>query len=444
MPWQRLVADVAGELVEYQGTNPAYVGTLVPAYREVVFTVPRQNGKTTLVLPWEVQRAIGWTHLGPQRIAYTAQTGQDARKKIVEDQFPLLEKAAKSLGIRLPFHRTPGIVGVSWNNKSRLIEVASTPDAGHGQTFDLAVKDELFADDDDRRDQALRPAMITKPAAQVIACSTMGTDDSVPWNALVARGRAAVEAQKRSGIAYFEWSAPHDADPADPETWWACMPGMGWSIDEATIQLEWEAKRDDENEFRRPYLNQQTTADARVIPQGLWNAVCDPAAQPDGSVVFALDSMPDRSSSCIVACSSEDMPVVELIDQRPDVTWLIERAVELDERHPGSWFVVERRSPAGSLIPELEDAGVMLKIAESADVPVASGLFFDGVIDATFRVRSHPAFDGAAAGVVKQPVGDAFKWSRKSSSVDISPLVAATLALWVARSDSSLPMAAWR
>jgi hypothetical protein len=36
----------------------------------------------------------------------------------------------------------------------------------------------------------------------------------------------------------------------------------------------------------------------------------------------------------------------------------------------------------------------------------------------------------ALDGALKRPLGDAWAWSRKSSSVDISPLVAATLALW--------------
>ena len=33
-------------------------------------------------------------------------------------------------------------------------------------------------------------------------------------------------------------------------------------------------------------------------------------------------------------------------------------------------------------------------------------------------------------GATKRPLGDAWAWSRKNSTVDISPLVAATLALW--------------
>jgi hypothetical protein len=38
----------------------------------------------------------------------------------------------------------------------------------------------------------------------------------------------------------------------------------------------------------------------------------------------------------------------------------------------------------------------------------------------------------AVRGAVTRPLGDSWVWSRKSSAVDISPLVAVTLAHWAA------------
>lgn len=93
MPWQIQVAEVAGEVAP-DG---------LPAYPEVVVTVPRQSGKTTLILGREVDRACWWNRpptLGrlPQRVVYTAQTGLAASLKLVEDQI-------------LDFPRFPGLVG---------------------------------------------------------------------------------------------------------------------------------------------------------------------------------------------------------------------------------------------------------------------------------------------------------------------------------------------
>lgn len=421
MPWQRLVADVGGELLE-DGT---------PAYREVVFTVPRQNGKTTLVLSWELQRGSGWQRLGPQRIAYTAQTGQDARKKLVEDQFPVLERHARVLGLRKPFHRTPGIVGVSWLNGSRLIEVASTEDAGHGQTIDLAVKDELFADSDHRRDQALRPAMITRPFAQVLSCSTMGTEESIPWNRLVVQGRKAADAGVREGIAYFEWSAPDDADIDDPDTWWRCMPALGHTVTEKNIQGERE--RIPENEFRRAYLNQQTKSEVRVIPLSAWRAVCADDVVPATPSVLGLDATPERSAGAIAAATAgEGRVAAALVDHRPGMGWLVDRAVELISSGRASAVAVDQSGPAGSLIPELERRGVRVVACMAREMVAASGGFYDAVMEDRISVRSDDQMDRAVAAAVKLSSGDAWRWGRKSAQADVSPLVAVTLANWLA------------
>ena len=47
MPWQSLIADVGCEIDGDTG---------LPAYRRVIVTVPRQQGKTTLFLSWQINR----------------------------------------------------------------------------------------------------------------------------------------------------------------------------------------------------------------------------------------------------------------------------------------------------------------------------------------------------------------------------------------------------
>ena len=77
MPWQAQVANVAGELL----TDGR------PAFREVRVTVPRQSGKTTLILVVEVDRSLNW---GPgQRSLYAAQDRNNSRAKW-EEQVDLL------------------------------------------------------------------------------------------------------------------------------------------------------------------------------------------------------------------------------------------------------------------------------------------------------------------------------------------------------------------
>jgi hypothetical protein len=71
---------------------------------------------------------------------------------------------------------------------------------------------------------------------------------------------------------------------------------------------------------------------------------------------------------------------------------------------------------------------VRLTEIDATDLCRACGAFYDAVTKGAVKVRSHPALDAAVAAAVTQPVGDAWRWARKSSKGDISLLVAATLA----------------
>lgn len=414
MPWQQQVADVGLELLA-DGR---------PAYRSVVFTVPRQSGKTTLILGWELQRALGWAQIlgQAQRIIYSAQTGKDAREKLLEDQVPLLDPHKRLLGVKRVI-RTNGSESVQWTNGSRLSLLASGDDSGHGKTLDLGVKDELFKDVDMRRDQAMNPAMATRPHAQSLTASTMGTSESLALNAEVEIGRAAVEEDRSTGVAYFEWSAAPEDDPSDPATWWRCMPALGRTI---TLEVVEDAYgKLPLEEFKRAYLNIPTAADDRVIPAKAWMAVCgEVEATAD---VFALDVNPERSSAGIVAVGSG--PVVEVIDYRAGVGWLVERCVELHSRYNAA-FALDKTGPAGSFIDELTRRQVPLIELDGRSMQHASASFFDAVIGEQVSVRRNADLDAAVAGAAKRPVGDAWVWGRKPSRVDICLLVAASAGLW--------------
>lgn len=425
MPWQQLVADVGGEIDADTG---------LPAYRRVCVTIPRQNGKTNLTLAWQLQRATEWDAFGPQRIVYSAQTGNDARKKLVEDQLPLLNPHRKELGIKQVLTGM-GNEAVVFLNGSRFVLLASSIDAGHGKTVDLAVLDELFADKDDRREQALIPSMATRRFGQMLTASTMGTDEAVALNRAVARGRAAVEEGKRKGVAYFEWSAPLDADPDDPATWWACMPAMGITISEEVVADARASMTD--GEFRRAFLNQMTRADDRVIPIASWDAVCRVDASPATPLIFAVDVNPERSFASIAAASGGLSPTAEVVEHRPGVGWLADRIVELSAKWH-SPVLVDVTGPAGFIVAELEGRGVALRALSTREFVGACGSFFDRVVEGRVVLRSSGVLDEAAAGAVKRTSGDAWAWARRSATVDVSPLVAVTLAVWGACAPTSV------
>ena len=182
-----------------------------------------------------------------------------------------------------------------------------------------------------------------------------------------------------------------------------------------------------DGEFRRAFLNRKTKADDRMLPVAEWNAICRSDVAPEGRPTFSLDVNPERSAGAIVAASPG---VAELVEYRLTTSWLVPRAIELSAKwgHP-SW-VVDSTGPAASFIPDMEKAGLSVHQASPKELIAACGQFYDGVIERRWRLRHHQRLDEAAAGAAKRSIGDAWAWTRKSAAADISPLVAATLALW--------------
>jgi phage terminase large subunit-like protein len=256
MPWQRHVVDVAFE------TDPV-TGRLV--YREVRLTVPRQSGKTTLMLAIMLHRCL---MMGDgQRVGYTAQTGQAARLKFTDDHVPVV--VGSIFGRQAQVRRSNGSEAIRWKNGSLWSVLATTETAGHGSQLDLAIIDEAFAQPNDRLEQGFKPAMVTRPQPCLWVVSTAGDVSSNYLNAKIDDGRERVDRGLTEGVAYFEWSAEQGADPADEQVWLGCMPALGHTIGVEAIRADFESMR--LVEFRRAYLNQRQDRHAiepwQVVPE---------------------------------------------------------------------------------------------------------------------------------------------------------------------------------
>lgn len=421
MPWQQYVADVALEV------DPE-TGLLV--YRELILTVPRQSGKSTLILALGTHRALGFGDR--QVIRYGAQTRNDARQKWEDDYVEALE--ASPLRKLFRVRKTNGNEAILFRNRSRWGITANTEKSGHGGTLDLAFLDEAFSQIDNRLEQAFKPAMVTRPQPQFWVVSTAGTDDSVYLIGKRDRGRQLVEDGVTKGVAYFEWSAPDDADPADRAVWRSCMPALrcnGGIIEEDAIEADFRSM--ELIEFQRAYLNQWPDRNAvdPVIPHETWAALADPASQVSGGLVFALDATPDRSAAAIAVAGrrADGNGHVEVVDARAGTGWVVERVLELQERHKPSAWVLDPASAAGAWLPALQEAGIEPVLVTGREMGQACGALFEDVVEnGAFRHLDQPQLNAALSGARKRPLGDAWAWHRRDSSTDISPLVAVTLA----------------
>lgn len=426
MPWQQHVADVILEIDPLTGQL---------AYQEFGLTVPRQSGKSTLLLAKAVHRASATKFFGSrQKIIYTAQTRKDARQKFEVDYVEDLNATPR---LKATPRMGNGTEHVRFPNGSRFGIEASTEKAGHGQTIDEAYIDEAFAQVDGRLEQAFRPAMITRRNKQLGWISTAGWSDGSPYlQAKVAKGRAHAEMGIREGLAYFEWSAPEDAALDDRDVWRLCMPALGHTISEASIAHEL-ATMENPNDFRRAYLNQwvpkSAAAEWSVIPRAAWLARQVEPVRPDGPVAFAVAAAwPEAESAAIAVAGRRDgLLLVQVHRHDLGTSWVVDEVKRLRDKHRPAAIVVDQGGPAGRLITDLETAGVELVKANTADAGEAYGQFMNAVVgDAPFLGHfGQDELDAAVAAAQKRPLGDRWTWARKGAT-DISPLEAVTLAAW--------------
>jgi hypothetical protein len=417
MPHQRQVVDVALEVDALSG---------LPAYREVRLSIPRQNAKTSTLLAVEVDRSLFW---GPgQHIVYTAQDRNYARSKW-EEQCQFIERTP--FGLMMKARRSNGSEQMAWASTGSTIGItAPTKTAGHSTTLDLGVIDEAWARPDADVEQGFRPAMSTRPAAQLWVVSTMGTEESVYLHDKVDDGRARVEAGERSDVAYFEWSAGDDDDPDDPETWWGCMPALGYTVTENVIRVDHDAM--DPAEFARAYLNRRAGGGRPVFAVASWQGCRDPGSSFAGVPCFALDVTPDTgpdrwASIGVAGRRSDGRQHVEIIEHRQGTDWVVGRLQELYRRWNPWPVMVDGLSPAYSLVGELERLSVKTDATTAREYAAACAQFYDAVAAAGVRHLDQPVLNAAVGAARKRTLGDTWVWARRAGG-DVSPLVAVTLA----------------
>jgi hypothetical protein len=420
MPWQQYVADVGFE-VDAAGLF---------AYKLIAVTVPRQSGKTTLFGAVMDHRGL---LVKRARVWFTMQTGKDAVDWLVNEHWPLLGDFGEVAHLRL----AAGSEHIKWAPTAGLIRpFPPTPAGLHSKVSDLVVVDECWSLDfvrGQQLDQAIVPTQATRENAQVLKFSTAGDATSTWWLGTVEQGRAAALADRRDGVAYFEWSCPDGLDPIDPASWPQYHPAHGRTIGDPAMHAALDLLGPDE--FARAYGNRWTSTVARVIPLAAWRAAADPElALPDaGQVALGFDVAVDRSDASIVAAWRDGAgALIEVADTQPGVAWLPGRLAELVDRWQPKAIGYDAAGPALDVADVLTRAGFTLTDLKAREYAAACA----GLLDAlcadppAVRVRPHAQLDAAASSAARRTLGDAWAWGRRQSSVSISPLTAATCALW--------------
>lgn len=425
MEWQALVLDVGLEH-RVKGDRPYFD-------EAVVVTVPRQQGKTTgIARPLMAWRARKWPD---QNIIYTAETRQKAAKRLIVFGNQLIR-----YGWDVKVTRGIGNERIEFPNASSIEVVAPNEVAGHGESIDLAVLDEAWTATDDLL-QGIVPARAARPASMLWFLSTQGNEDSTVLNELCEQGRAAV-VDKAARLAYFEWSADEAAgDEVHNATHWGrWMPALEHTVTVANVEAA-QAVLSNEA-FRRAFGNLLTEGDDDLMPGDWWSDTFNPYETPTpGRVTYAFDVNVEPPGAAIAAAYPTDGDGwhVDIVAYEPgsSTLWIPPQLEKLvTASHPLA-IGTAGGGPARSILPTVreycEQRTIPLRELTVQDMAAATGLLYDGIRDKVLQHGESRALDAAIGAARSKQVADLWRIDRRRSRVDVSPLIAATVALFVAQ-----------
>lgn len=402
---------------------------------EIGVEVSRQNGKGAIL---EARELAGLFLLEERLVIHSAHqfdTSLEAFRRLLWliEETPDLDKQVKRVS------RSHGEEGIELRNGCRIRFRTRTKGGGRGFSSDCLILDEAMVLAESSHG-ALLPTLSARPNPQVwytgSAVDQLVHDDGVVFARIRERG-----IKGDSSLAYFEWSLDTELGPdqiegeaEDQAAWAQANPGLGIRI--APEHVEYERKSMDSRTFAVERLGvgdwPATDGASHVIDLDVWDALKDSGSRLQDPVVFAYDISPDRSSAAIAAAGKrgDGLAHLEVVEHRKGVGWVVPRLRQLNEKWRPAAVLYDAAGSASSLAHDLREDGVPLQEISARDHANACGLIFDLVTDEGLRHLGSLEIRSALKGAAKRPLGEAWAWSRKSSSVDITPLVAGTIALW--------------
>jgi phage terminase large subunit-like protein len=458
-PWQRHIVDVALEYKLDEDGRPVF------HYREVRLWVPRQSGKTILMMALMTWRCIVMSEtLGKkQNVKFFSTTGLHAKQKWGDEHVPILEDSI--LKGQFEVRRSPGLEGFLWDNGSQWSIGASTEKSGHGDSLDMVIADEFFSQEDDRIEEGARPTMITREDPQIWFVSTFGSADptkehrSGPLWEKVDDSRERCRENDHGSVASFEYSAADfddyekaSIDYGNHLLWLKTMPGLAENgglkfYNLQTVQQEYESMK--LHAFKRAYLNLRAPRGAKKKPALIkpkeWDRLLTDASsfRRKSKLFLGLDVERDNSRSSIVIAGPNVMirdpetrePIhqhLELVSDEEGSDWIVDEVARLILRHDISAVALDAGGPAARLLPDLEPvckrSRVEIKKYSGKSYQAACEAFRVAAVGATIRNNGQHTLAEAVDQGIRRDVSDLWVWDRKSPLSFIAPLIAATVA----------------
>lgn len=406
----------------------------------VAVCAPRQNGKNGIL---EMRELLGACLLGEKLVihsAHLADTSKEAFRRLddILDANEWLSREVRHIW------RTNGHEAIEFRNGNRIRFRTRTRGGGRGFSGAPVVFDEaMFLPEVSHA--AILPVISAQPDPQIWYMGSAVDQTTMEDGLVFTRVRARALSGESERLAYFEWSldqeTPDLVEPGfDLERLAATNPALGIRITPDYLKAEY-----DELDARAHAVERYGVGDwppldgsgSQVIPVEKWDALADDPAQ-DGvrlldPIALGIAVSPDRRWAAIQAVGKriDDNRMIEGVDHREGTAWIAPRLLELTERHDVSVICLDEFGPAGSLLHECLELDLQITTLNATEYGKAFSYMLDSVEDRSIRHLGNAAMRNAIRGAVRRPIGDGvWGWGRRNSTVDITTLEAATIALW--------------
>jgi hypothetical protein len=472
-PWESLVLD------DFLGEDEAGNWTST----ENGLVVPRQNGKGAIV---EARELGGLFLLREPLIIHTAhevKTAGEAFLRILAlvtdtDEFRCevgrVNKSHGEEGLELLPSPTlilgPGGREIRRSVAPRLRFLARSRLSGKGFSGRVVILDEAF-----ELATAIMTALVPTMSAQALHNPQLWYTSTPPDQEKDKNARVLAEVRKRAldgtpRLAWLEWGADvrhleglSDAAAErelirmrrDPAVLAQANPGLGIRLSLEFTETERGSLSPKGFDVDRLGIGDWPPVDGdaawAVIPEEAWTALADladpPGGIPDGApVAFAADA--DRAQKhgaiAIAGYRADGRLHAEVIDHRADTAWIPARLAELCQKWPAHAVVIDPKRQASPHIAEAEKLGVEVTQPTARQMAQACGSLYVAACDTRSLVHlGQPQLDFALSRAVKRELADSWAFDAPRG-VDLSPLVAVTLAAWAAAAGPRQFFGSWR
>jgi hypothetical protein len=139
------------------------------------------------------------------------------------------------------------------------------------------------------------------------------------------------------------------------------------------------------------------------------------------------------SAIAIAGRRNDGLIHVEITDSNLLVYLVADKVEKVADDSGASLIVVDAFAEAGAVVEELAKRGASLHRIKHAEHAAAVELMINEVAHRTLRHTGSLSLVNAILGANLRLVSGSYLWGRADESVDLSPLVAASLAVWAAR-----------